>query len=450
MISDAINRYHDLLTKDYTAEDTHYKLYEELQKRGLFFGDVPVCRVLRPHFYTYTDWSFLKNKTELILSAFRKAHLACMENATYREQLDLDPYEEELFVLDKGFSAPWSSSRLDAFFKPEDQYLRFVEYNAETPAGLGYGDQLARSFLNLEVMKQFKQAYHIGYTPGQPQLLEAVIRAYKEWGGTEHPNIAIVDWQDVPTLNEHEIARKFFEQHGFKCVLADPSDLEYHHDYLWKGDFPIHIIYKRVLYSELIDRMTMASPLVEAIKDRAVFITNSPSAKLMSKKASLALLSDENNRELFNAEELSAIRLHIPWTRRLTERKTFYKGKEIDLVPYMAENQNNFVLKPNDDYGGHGVVIGHQETQTDWEDALQQALGSTSYVVQEIVTLVEREFPALIDEELNISNRYVDADPYVFYGERVGGCLTRLSSVELLNVTAGTGSVVPMMVIEPV
>jgi hypothetical protein len=41
----------------------------------------------------------------------------------------------------------------------------------------------------------------------------------------------------------------------------------------------------------------------------------------------------------------------------------------------------------------------------------------------------------------------VDMDPYLFDGE-VGGVMTRLSSSELLNVTAGSGSVVPTFVVE--
>jgi len=449
MIGKAIKHYHDLLKPGYVVENTHAQLAEEIEKRDLFFGDVPVCRVLRPQFYAYADWMYLKRKTELVLGAFRKVHNVCMTNRDYRAQLDLDPYEEELFVLDKGFELPWSSSRLDAFFKPEDQYLRFVEYNAETPAGLGYGDELAQAFFNLDVMKEFNKSYHVGYTSGQPQLMGAILNAYKAWGGTEHPNIAIVDWQDVPTLTEHAITQQFFEDKGYKTVLADPSDLEYHHDYLWKGDFKIHIIYKRVLYSELIGRNGIDSPIIQAVKDRAVFLTNSPSAKLMAKKASLALMSDEANRDLFTADELTAIRLHIPWTRRVAERKTFYRGQEIDLIPYIADNRESFVLKPNDDYGGHGVVLGFKATQQQWDWAVKEAL-RTPYVVQETITLVERAFPSYIDNELIISNRFIDANPYVFNGDTVGGCLTRLSSAELLNVTAGAGSVVPMMVIEPV
>jgi hypothetical protein len=41
----------------------------------------------------------------------------------------------------------------------------------------------------------------------------------------------------------------------------------------------------------------------------------------------------------------------------------------------------------------------------------------------------------------------VDSDPYLFAG-RVCGCLTRISSSALLNVTAGAGSVVPLYLLD--
>ena len=449
MIGEAIEYYHNLLKSGYVVEDTQTQLTEELEKCDLFFEDVPACRVLRPQFYTYADWVYLKRHTELVLGAFRKAYDVCMNNRAYRAQLELEPYEEELFVLDKGFNLPCSSSRLGTFFKPEDQYLRFVGYDAETPAELGFGDELAQAFFNLDVMKTFKKSYHVGYTPSQQLLMDSVINAYKAWGGTEQPNIAIVDWQSSSTLTEHQITQQFFEGNGYKTILADPRDLEYHHDYLWKGDVKIHIIYKHVPYNDLMEQMGDNSVIIQAIKDRAVFLTNAPSTKLMAKKASLALMSDEENRDLFTADELATIRLHIPWTRRVTERKTFYRGQEIDLIQYIADNRENFVLKPNDDDGEQGVVLGFSVTQQQWDWALKEAL-RTPFIVQEAITLVERAFPAYINNELVISNRFVDANPYVFNGDTVGGCLARLSSVELSNVMADMGSVVPMMVIEPI
>ena len=48
-----------------------------------------------------------------------------------------------------------------------------------------------------------------------------------------------------------------------------------------------------------------------------------------------------------------------------------------------------------------------------------------------------------------IFDRLQDTNPYVFYGEYMEGCLTRLSTQALLNVTAGGGSTVPTMLVNP-
>jgi hypothetical protein len=42
----------------------------------------------------------------------------------------------------------------------------------------------------------------------------------------------------------------------------------------------------------------------------------------------------------------------------------------------------------------------------------------------------------------------LDTNPLVFYGDYVDGCLSRLSSEALLNVSAGTGSAVATFIVE--
>jgi uncharacterized circularly permuted ATP-grasp superfamily protein len=448
MIQEAIDRYHGLLTDEVSA-DAHEALASRLKADGLYFGERPICRVLRPHFYLRENWDYLTRETEILLNAFTKAHGACLADPALRAQLDLEPYEEELFGVDAYADIPpWTSSRLDAFFMQDSGYLRFVEYNAETPAGIGYGDLLTEAFLQLEPMRLFQQDYVVHAFPGLGHLLGALVFAYKRLGGTENPQIAIVDWQEVPTLNEHEIARQYFERNDVRSVLADPRALEYRDGHLWAGDFRVDLIYKRVLISELIKRMGTDNPIVRAVRDKAVLITNGFSAKLLAKKASLAFLSDEQNSHLFNRAERTVIENHIPWTRCIRERKTVYQKRLVDLVPFIAEHRERFVIKPNDEYGGSGVVLGWEASVEEWNAAIRHAL-TTPHVVQERVDPVIRDFPMLLDNgTLDISPRFVDADPYVFYGKTVGGCLTRLSSVALLNVTAGGGSVVPMFVIE--
>ena len=445
-LNDMIQTYHDLLT-DEVAQEADFLLRKRLKQRNLYFGNRPLCIVLRPYFYYEDDWLFMKNGLEGVMSAFVKTHKICCENDEYRAKLMLDEYEEELYKLDEGAPLPWTSSRLDTFFVLEDRNLKCVEYNAETPAGIGYNDVLANVFDQLKPMKHFRKNIDMQPMRSLGTLTRSLVTAYQQWGGIEKPRIAIMDWGEVPTLNEHHITREYFIRDGYESILVDPRAVDYRDGKLMAGDFHITMIYKRVLYSELVEQMGIDNAVLNAVRDKAVFITNSPSAKLMSKKASLAFLSDENNAHLYDKREQAAIKAHIPWTRVVSEGKTTYGGKEVDLVDFISENRERFVLKPNDDYGGHGVVLGWECSADGWASTLKQAL-EAPHVVQEKVSMVEQDFPAWINSELDISKRYVDADPYVFNGDMVYGCLTRLSPQALLNVTAGGGSVVPTYIIK--
>lgn len=447
MPRDAIEFYHSLLTPE-VAEETDFKMRKLLKERSLYFGDRPLCVVLRPHFYLSEHWDFMKARLDLLLSAFKVTHEACLHNPHYRAQLVMDDYEEALLQYDKASAPPWSSSRLDTFYLADKGILKCVEYNAETPAGMGYGDMLNEVFQQLDPMQRFAERYQVRYLQSLNRLYDALMSAYRAWGGTNIPNIAIIDWHEVPTLNEHELTRRYFEQRGAQARLADPRHMEYRDGKLWAGDFRVDMIYKRVLYSELTRRMGMDNPVYRALRDHAVFITNSISAKMLAKKASLAFLSDENNAHLFSKEQLKAISDHIPWTRLVVERHTMYGGRPVDLIPFLREYRENFVLKPNDEYGGAGVHLGWETSPEAWDDVLKHAL-ETPYVVQERVDLVQKDFPAWIADALDISPRYVDADPYGYSGESVESCMTRLSSASLLNVTAGGGSIVPTVLIQP-
>jgi hypothetical protein len=42
----------------------------------------------------------------------------------------------------------------------------------------------------------------------------------------------------------------------------------------------------------------------------------------------------------------------------------------------------------------------------------------------------------------------LDTNPFVYFGEYVDGCMTRLSTAALLNVSAGGGSTTPTFVVE--
>jgi uncharacterized circularly permuted ATP-grasp superfamily protein len=123
-------------------------------------------------------------------------------------------------------------------------------------------------------------------------------------------------------------------------------------------------------------------------------------------------------------------------------------GREVDLLRHVADHKDRFVLKPNDEYGGTGIVLGWTVGAAEWEAAMRKALAEP-YVVQERVAIPFEAYPSFEGGRVNLLDRMIDTAPYVTDGDVVDGMLTRLSTAELLNVTAGGGSQVPNFVVAP-
>jgi uncharacterized circularly permuted ATP-grasp superfamily protein len=205
------------------------------------------------------------------------------------------------------------------------------------------------------------------------------------------------------------------------------------------------------LTSEFLEQLgdnAIEHPLVQAYRDHKVCIANNFRAKLLHKKAIFALLSDESVTAGagVEAQQCALLERHVPWTCVVEQGRTTYQGQEIDLISFVMAERERLVLKPNDDYGGKGVKIGWETDGETWKQAVAEALDHP-YVVQERVHIAYEDFPAWRGDRLEIGRRLVDTDPFLF-GAEIQGVLTRLSSVTLLNVTAGGGSTVPTMLLE--
>jgi hypothetical protein len=479
VLGEAIDFYHSLLN-DETGIQSQAQLTRQLHRRNLFFGERPLCTVLRPRFLTTPQYRRLQQSISEVMPAFSKAYQAALVDPALRAQFMLADWEEEIIHVEAGFSAPSPTARMDCFFTADYTAnetengrgceLCFAEYNAETPAAVAYNDVLSEVFLALPVMGDFQRRYEVHPLPGRQHVLHTLLDAYRQWvsvygnsgSGAQFPSrprIAILDWREVPTYSEFMLFQEYFASQDYECVIADPRQLEYRHGQLLvDGITPVHLIYKRVLLSELVLREGNATgswrehPVIRAVREHAVCMVNPFRCKLLHKKASFAVLSDEANAHLFSPAEQQAVQRYIPWTRCVEERTTVFDGHKIDLLPYLCVHKDNFVLKPNDEYGGKGIVLGWETEQSQWEASLQTALNEP-FVVQQRIFIPNEAYPSLVEEHVEVYQRMIDTDPFIWHGggaalPYVSGCLTRLSTVPLLNVTAGGGSAVPTFVIQ--
>ena len=446
-MQEAISHYHELLT-DELAQASDAMLTDQLRRRGLVFGDRPLATVLRPRFMTLDRYRLLQHRVRLLMSAFGKAYERAVADPAFRRQFRLADWEERLIACETGLAEPSPTSRLDAFVMDEAGTMALTEYNAETPAGAGYNDALVASFADLPIMRAFGRKYEAVPLPARHGVLHVLLDAYEAWAGRrELPRVAIVDWPEVPTRSEFVLFQEYFTAVGMEAVIADPRELELRDGRLYGPGGRVDLVYKRVLLAELVERCGPDTPLLQAVITRAVCMVNPPRCKVLHKKASLAVLSDERNQSLFTPEERVGIEAHIPWTRIMEQRRTEHAGAKVDLVPFVVAERERLVLKPNDDYGGAGIVLGWTVDATAWAQAVADALASP-YIVQERVEIPSEPYPSVVDGRAVFAERMMDTAPFVCHGDYAEGCLTRLSTAALLNVTAGGGSTVPTFVVE--
>jgi hypothetical protein len=448
MLKQAVAYYNELLEDTELAESSFNVLHEGLEHNKLIFGGRPLCPYLRPHFVTESDWKNATASCETIWSALQKVKDAAVGDNALLDELGITEIEKELVSIDPGYKQVSPTARLDSFLT--DGAYSFVELNGESPAGIAFADSATEIFESMPVMKKFAERYSVRGFEGRSKMLQVLLDCYTEFNGgkpEENPVIAIIDLKEVPTVKEFELFREYFESEGYTSVICSPDQLDFDGDKLFFGSVRIDIVYKRLLVNEYLPIMEQESALLDAYRAGAVCMVNSFRGKLVHKKAIFAVLTNERYSHLFDERELSAINAHVPWTRNFREETTVNCGTEVDLVSWTRANSSKLVLKPNDDYGGHGIYIGWNSSETEWDDAISSALSNGDYLVQERVKTAKEMFPMMFDElgKWGMVEQLVDLDPLLFNGV-VGAAFTRLSTSELANVSSG-GGMVPTFVI---
>jgi uncharacterized circularly permuted ATP-grasp superfamily protein len=275
-------------------------------------------------------------------------------------------------------------------------------------------------------------------------LLDALIMSFLDWGGTsKRPQMAIVDWREVPTWSEFEILQERFEKMGIPTLVADPRELEFDGKQLVAQGKVIDLVYRRVLINDIVAKPAECAALVKAYSTNTVCVANNFRCKIPHVKAFFAVLTDEQNGSLFSHGERELIRNHIPWTRVVADVETAHYGQHVELLAFIRKERENLVLKPSDEYGGSGVTLGWETSEAAWDDAIERALTAKNgvWIAQERIPIRREVFPYITDVgQVHYRDMLVDFAPYLFRG-KLCGFLTRLSATGLANVTSGGGQV---------
>jgi hypothetical protein len=421
------------------------------RRLGLTHGERALGRHLRPIIIGETRYRAIARTAELILSALATVAARASADATLADALGLTAAERALAEIDPGYPQALAVGRLDMLLDGDDFHV--LELNADSPAGITDQAMIHRALADLPHMRALAEGGQAGsvtgrmtaYVPApQDKLVGALADIFAAWSGGRPLNtIAIVDWLGVDTTGELQAVAALLNDAGYEAVCVDPDQLSYARgrlraevaDIVGGGRrtrvsrIEIDLVYRRVITSELLGRRGMDHPLIRAYRARDVCVANSFRTKALNKKAALAVLTDPRYCDLFSDEQRRAIAAHVPWTRRVRPA----------LADDLIARREQLVLKPNDEYGGKGVLLGWNTPPDVWAAAVAAAAGNDApaVVVQERGRSSTVRLPTFTDQVV-FEDVYFDLCPFLFAGV-AEGAMVRVSATPVCNVSAGAG-----------
>lgn len=437
MTNEAARHFNDAVRQDVdAAREQWQKLTEAFSTRGITFGGVPMPTFLRPQFVDQKTWATLTTgATRLVQLSERVAREAFAGRLEDLLEFLGAPEVHRRLLRVPPAGPDVSLSRVDGFIA--QGRVRFIEINSDAPAGFGYADRMTEVFSQLPLVKRMRATDDMSII-GSVDALVAELRAHAR---VQSPRVAIVDLRTVRTRPDQEILREEFERRGLTTILCDPRDMEVVGDILVAGGQRVDLVYRRTVISEVLNIEDEAPGFFEAYRRGLAVFVNSFRCYLSEDKAFFAILTDERFAPLLSEDERAFVAAHVPWTRKVEERKTEWQGQAVDLIPFIASHREGLVLKPSHGYGGASVTVGSSTSAAQWSAALEAAAAQRGWIVQERVEIPEEEFP-VFDEggSLRFEMLKVNTNPFYVGGAPVGA-VTRISRDDVINVSAGGGSV---------
>jgi len=402
----------------------------------VIFAGKTIPFVLMPHFISPGQVRQVKHAVGALSRVLDRFCDAYPQDAALREELALSPMEDSLIRIDPGFPRPMRICRLDAFMTGYD--VKFLEFNADSPAGTGYTDILHAGLSSTIDLPRVRQEFEMAYTPILPELIGTLTDAYAHVRAghpdlPERPTLALVDSEDSPSVPEFRIICAAARATGLEALHATLDELRYDGSTLSAGGEPIHLVYRRALLEDL-DQ----SDLVAAARDGRVCVVNPFRSRVANNKKLFALFCDPRFEHLIEGDEREVIDATIPWTRILRPGRTNYGDWQIDLLPFVADNRERLVLKPASDYGGHNVALGIETSQEAWQATLDEHAERADFIVQEYLPVPEEMFPTIEDGHVHMRLKHFNINPFGI-GGRYAGSITRISDRAVINVSAGGG-----------
>ncbi|WP_375773666.1 hypothetical protein NR798_23305 [Archangium gephyra] len=444
-LADAVSFYDGLLRGE-VLERTHETLLRQCEARTVRHKGRSLYRVLRPRFITPEQQADLQRASRAVSQALETVYRRACEDEAFRRLLGIQDWEELLMPMDASCQI---SGRLDGFTGP-DGVIRFIEYNPD-PGGPLHMHNIGEAFAATPVLEAFARRYEVSFPRTAPPLIESLKALHAGTGRSGVPQLAFFGPPSPDDGEEEALYRDYMRAQGLPIRLVTSEDAwTYRDGRLFVEDFQVDVVSYITSsgFAGLIVGCDREHPVMRALAERAAHFMNGLFRScVLRNKLLFAVLSDVAHSEMFAPELRPVLARHVPWTRAVKEGKTSYGGREVELLPFIAEHREQLVLKPANEFGGSGVTLGWQTDAATWSTTLKTAVEGP-WIVQERVPTAQERYPVYDGGQLRHEELYADLNPFLWNDGRQEGFCVRLSRDAIVNVAQG-GCNTPLVVVQP-
>jgi hypothetical protein len=442
-----------------------YEVHTECTRRGItYIDDDNTVRViplmLRPTLINPIQRSYFHYVSLQITDALKKLCSRYIIDPQVRRLLPMREDEEAWLLGAWGKGVPrfhTTISRLDAntdFTSDEwREDFQFFEANSVGIGGLHYTTISEKIILEVvgPRLRRLDPELYLETNDDTRDLLLDELRLHARSIGRPRCNIAFLDDpKNVGGITEYPHLAEYIRSRGYEAVVADPRLIRLHNDELYYRDMLIDVIYRDIDVKQCLEIEKSEGKDLSAI--RTAFQRNQVVSSLagdFDHKSCWELFTDDRFGHFFTPSQWRIFNRHILWTRLIRETKTTQEfGRTVDLVPYIRRRREFLVIKPNRQFGGVGVTIGPESTQSQWDSIIEDAVAHPyTYVAQSYTPVHTNQFPVLHENgEVTSEEFYVNSGFYVTAKDI--SIIGRASKKSVVNVAQAGGLTTVLMILD--
>lgn len=337
-----------------------------------------------PYLYNASDLAYLQDVCTITHTILTKVITRFIEDPSYREIFHFPPEVERLILLPCGYGEKLPMGRFDLFLDEADRSFKFCEFNTDGSGAMSRDYMLGQALMQTETFRRFARNHKVEQFELFDSWVEAFMSTYRSdpyAAERPHPTVCVTDFEESGVFSDFDRFVAAFERAGVPARFVDVRKFEFDGEQLTdpSDGTRIDAIYRRSVTSEIIQHPGECDALIEAVAaGKVVLIGHFRTTVVHSKMVNVALF-DPRTRAFLTQEERDFIDAHVPVTQRLRR-----DNEALDLAALKAE-KDAWIVKPEDDYGAHGVYPGVDFNQEEWERIVEENL-DCGYIAQEFYT----------------------------------------------------------------